>query len=163
MEENQVTNGHLTEEVDKVENAEPTMDSEELLLNQEIPRLEEGAIIEGTVVAVDDDEIAVNVGGKSDYTIPLAELTSEKVESAREIVQVGEKIKVMVLKAGDEKTRLSKRKAEEEEAWQQLKEAFEQRQRVSGKIVRAIKGGLAGQHQRSHCLSSCFPCGSGLR
>ncbi len=142
MEENQVTNGHLTEEVDKVENAEPTMDSEELLLNQEIPRLEEGAIIEGTVVAVDDDEIAVNVGGKSDYTIPLAELTSEKVESAREIVQVGEKIKVMVLKAGDEKTRLSKRKAEEEEAWQQLKEAFEQRQRVSGKIVRAIKGGL---------------------
>src|SRR5690606_12827724 len=28
MEENQVTNGHLTEEVDKVENAEPTMDNE---------------------------------------------------------------------------------------------------------------------------------------
>ncbi|NLW59074.1 MAG: bifunctional 4-hydroxy-3-methylbut-2-enyl diphosphate reductase/30S ribosomal protein S1 [Firmicutes bacterium] len=186
MEEHQVTNGHLTEEVDKVEKAEPTMDSEPvangpmdkemdsvvmaneatgsepvvgetmdseaaaneamdgeaLLLNQEIPRLEEGEIIEGTVVAVADDEIAVNVGGKSDYTIPLAELTSAKVDSAREIVQVGDKIKVMVLKAGDEKTRLSKRKADEELAWLQLKDAFEKHQRVSGKIVRAIKGGL---------------------
>ena len=85
--------------------------------------VEEGAIIEGTVVAVDDDEIAVNVGGKSDYTIPLAELTSEKVESAREIVQVGEKIKSYG--PGKQETRrrwLSKRKAEEEGPWQQLKE-----------------------------------------
>ncbi|MBA2133511.1 bifunctional 4-hydroxy-3-methylbut-2-enyl diphosphate reductase/30S ribosomal protein S1 [Capillibacterium thermochitinicola] len=145
--ENQVTNGHLTEEVDKVENAEATMDSEAmdseaLLLNQEIPRLEVGEIIEATVVAVDDGEIAVNVGGKSDYTIPLAELTSEKVESARELVRVGDRIKVMVLQVGEEKTRLSKKKADEELAWLQLKDAFQKHQRVSGKIIQAVKGGL---------------------
>jgi 4-hydroxy-3-methylbut-2-enyl diphosphate reductase len=142
MEENQVTNGQLTEEVDKVDNDQPAMDSEEMLLNQEIPRLEEGKIVEGTVVAVNDDEIAVNVGGKSDFTIPLAELTSAKVDSAREVAKVGDKIKVMVLKAEDEKTRLSKRKADEELAWQELKDDFEQHRRVSGKIIRAIKGGL---------------------
>lgn len=142
MEENQVTNGYLTEEVDKVDNSQPAMDNSELLLNQEIPRLEEGKIVEGVVVAVNDDEIAVNVGGKSDFTIPLAELTSEKVASAREVVKVGEKIKVMVLKAEDEKTRLSKRKADEELAWQELKTDFEQHRRVAGKILHAIKGGL---------------------
>ncbi len=142
MEENQVTNGHLTEEVDKVNNSQPEMDTGEMLLNQEIPRLEEGKIVEGVVVAVNDDEIAVNVGGKSDFTIPLADLTSEKVASAREVAKVGEQIKVMVLKAADEKTRLSKRKADEELAWQELKADFEQRRRVSGKILRAIKGGL---------------------
>ncbi|HEY8392153.1 MAG TPA: bifunctional 4-hydroxy-3-methylbut-2-enyl diphosphate reductase/30S ribosomal protein S1 [Capillibacterium sp.] len=142
MEENQVTNGHLTEEVDKVDNSQQAMENGELLLNQEIPRLEEGKIIEGVVVAVNDDEIAVNVGGKSDFTIPLADLTSEKVTSAREVVKVGETIKVMVLKAEDEKTRLSKRKADEELAWEELKTAFEQHRRVAGKILHAIKGGL---------------------
>ncbi|NLM36899.1 MAG: 4-hydroxy-3-methylbut-2-enyl diphosphate reductase, partial [Firmicutes bacterium] len=140
--ENQVTNGHLTEEGDQVENTEATMDSEAMLLNQNIPRLEVGEIIEATVVAVDKEEIAVNVGGKSDYTIPLAELTGEKVESAHGLVQVGDKIKVMVLQTGEEKTRLSKRRADEELVWLQMKDAFQNHQRVSGKIVQAVKGGL---------------------
>ena len=148
MEENQVTNGQLTEEVDKVENGEmvpengeSAMDNGEMVL-EEIPNLEQGKIVEGTVVLVNDDEIAVNVGGKSDFTIPLAELTNEKVASAREVVEVGEKINVMVVKAEDEKTQLSKRKADEEGAWEKLKADFEQRRRVTGKIIRAIKGGL---------------------
>jgi 4-hydroxy-3-methylbut-2-enyl diphosphate reductase len=141
--ESALENGEM--EAEKVEpaleNEEKVAENEEMVL-AEIPSLEEGSIVEGIVVLVNDDEIAVNVGGKSDFTIPLAELTNEKVASAREVAAVGDKIKVMVVKAEDEKTQLSKKKADEEGAWNKLKAAFDQRQRVSGTITRAIKGGL---------------------
>ena len=142
MEENQIKSEQLTEEVNKIEASGPAVENGEMRLDQEIPLLEEGSIVEGIIVAVGDDEVAVNVGGKSDLEIPLRELTAEKISSAREVVKVGDKINVMVIKSEDEKTLLSKKRADEEIAWSKLADNYKNRRRVRGQIVQAIKGGL---------------------
>jgi ribosomal protein S1 len=106
-------------------------------------RLEPGQIIEARVVLVREDAAFVDLGGKTDFAIPLAELSAASITSAREVVKEGDLIKVMVTKANDdEKILLSKRRAEEEEVWVDLKEVFQNGKVVSGSITGVVKGGL---------------------
>ncbi len=142
MEENQMINVQPAEGIKEEAVSEAAVDNGEMLLNYEIPRLEEGSIVEGIVVEVNKEEVSVSVGGKSELQIPLRELTNENVASAEEVVQKGDKIKVMVLKSDDDKTILSKRRADEELAWEKLADAYQEHRRVKGKIVQAVKGGL---------------------
>ncbi|MGE5604256.1 MAG: 30S ribosomal protein S1, partial [Bacteroidota bacterium] len=119
------------------------MDEALQIAEERLANLEPGQIIEAKVVLVRDDAVFVDIGGKSDYTIPLAELTTAPVTSARDVVKSGDLIKVMVTKAGDEeKILLSKRRADEEGVWQDLKEAFENQRIVSGSVTGVVKGGL---------------------
>lgn len=110
---------------------------------ERLPNFEPGQIIEAKVVLVRDDAAFVDVGGKSDYTIPLTELSTVPVLSAREVVKSGDSIRVMVTRTGDEdKILLSKRRAEEEQIWIDLKEVFSSRQIVTGSVIGVVKGGL---------------------
>lgn len=119
------------------------MDEAMQMAEERLGNLEPGQIIEAKVVLVRDDAVFVDIGGKSDYTIPLAELTTAPVTSAREVVKSGDLIKVMVTKTGDEdKILLSKRRADEERVWQDLKEAFDSQRIVSGSVTGVVKGGL---------------------
>lgn len=119
------------------------MDEAMQIAEERLGNLEPGQIIEAKVVLVRDDTVFVDIGGKSDYTIPLAELTTAPVTSAREVVKSGDLIKVMVTKTGDEdKILLSKRRADEEKVWQDLKEAFNSQKIVSGSVTGVVKGGL---------------------
>lgn len=119
------------------------MDETMQIAEERLGNLEPGQIIEAKVVLVRDDAVFVDIGGKSDYTIPLAELTTAPVTSAREVVKSGDLIKVMVTKTGDEdKILLSKRRADEEKVWQDLKEAFNSQKIVSGSVTGVVKGGL---------------------
>lgn len=107
------------------------------------PRLEEGRILNGRVVLVQDDVAYVDVGWKSDLPVPLAELTGKKLSSAREVVTEGDTIKVMVIKSADEdKIQLSKRRADEVLLWEEMERAFHEKEKVRGKITAVIKGGL---------------------
>lgn len=119
------------------------MDEAMQIAEERLSNLEPGQIIEAKVILVRDDAVFVDIGGKSDYTIPLAELTTAPVTSAREVVKSGDLIKVMVTKTGDEdKILLSKRRADEERVWQDLKEAFNNQRIVSGSVTGVVKGGL---------------------
>lgn len=111
-------------------------------LKAELPSFKEGDILEGRVVLVQDDAAYVDVGWKSDLAVPLNELTRRKVSSAREVVNEGDTIKVMVIEIEEDKILLSRRRAEEKLAWERLKTAFREKQPVKGKVVAAIKGGL---------------------
>ena len=111
-------------------------------LEAEMPRLEEGQILSGRVVLVQDDAAYVDVNWKSDLPVPLNELTREKVASAREVVKEGDVINVMVIAAEEDKIILSRRRAEEELLWEKLREVFHQKKLIKGKVSAAIKGGL---------------------
>jgi len=108
-------------------------------------QLVEGEIIEAKVILVRDDAAFVDIGGKSDLTIPLEELTHEQVISAKEVVKVGDVLKVMVTKNSrdDEKILLSKRRVDQEQVWIVLEEAQTKGIPVIGKVTEAIKGGLS--------------------
>lgn len=106
--------------------------------------LRQGQIIEAKVVLVRDDAAFVDIGGKSDLTITLDELTTEPVLSAKEVVKAGDIIKVMVIKAGDEeKIKLSKRLYELEKVWVDLEEALAKQTPLEGTGMEVVKGGMS--------------------
>ncbi len=142
MEENMIKNEQALE-VNAVETSESAIENGVSELNQEIPRLEEGSIVNGRVVLVEEDVAFVDVGWKSELQIPLAELSEEKLSSAHDILKVGDEIKAMVLKSEeDDKPLLSKRRADQVVAWSKLEDDFKNHQRVKGEIIQAVKGGL---------------------
>jgi small subunit ribosomal protein S1 len=103
-----------------------------------------GQTIEAKVILVRDDAVFVDIGGKSDLTIPLEELTAEPVSTAKEVVQTGDVIKVLVTKAGDEeKIRLSKRLYEQERIWVDLEAARTEGGTLEGTVTEVVKGGMS--------------------
>ncbi len=108
-----------------------------------------GQIIDARVILVRDDAAFVDIGGKSDLTIPVEELSTQPAVSAKELVKVGDIIKVMVTRTGEEdKIRLSKRLVDQELVWFDLEEAFQKGTPVSGKVLEVIKGGLSIEIKR---------------
>ena len=77
--------------------------------------VERGTILQGRVIQVNQDEVMVDVGGKSEGIIPLRELSAQDVKSASDVVKVGDEIDVMVLRWDDDGTILvSKRRVDQE-------------------------------------------------
>lgn len=102
-----------------------------------------GDIINGKVIEVRDDEVMVDVGGKSEGIIPRRELAVQDVESARDLVAVGDEIEVMVLKWDDDGTiLLSKKKVDSQKVMDSLEKAFESGEVVEGTVTGSVKGGL---------------------
>lgn len=102
-----------------------------------------GDVIKGTVVQVKDDEVMVDVGGKSEGLIPLREISTQEVSSAKEVVQVGDEIEVLVLKWDDDgNILLSKKKVDNKRAMDKLEVSFNEGLTVPGKVIGSVKGGL---------------------
>lgn len=102
-----------------------------------------GEVIKGTVVQVLDDEVMVDVGGKSEGIIPLREMSLKDVGSAKDLVQVGDEIEVLVLKWDDDGTiLLSKKKVDFKKTLDELEVAFNEKRPVDGTVVESVKGGL---------------------
>jgi len=102
-----------------------------------------GDVIKGTVIQVLDDEVMVDVGGKSEGVIPLRELSVKDVNSAKELVSVGEEIEVLVLKWDDDGTiLLSKKKVDSKKVMDQLENDFKEGKVIEGTVAGTVKGGL---------------------
>lgn len=119
------------------------MELQEEGMNVEVKTLRSGETVKGKVVQVDQDEVQVDVGAKSEGVIPLKELTSYNT-NPNEIIQVGDEIDVVVLKAEDEEGRplLSKVRADIEKNWGRLEEAMNNGTVVEGTVREVVKGGL---------------------
>lgn len=102
-----------------------------------------GDVIKGTVVQVLDDEVMVDVGGKSEGIIPLREMSVKEANSARDLVQVGEEIEVLVLKWDDDGTiLLSKKKVDSKRILDELEKVYENKESIEGTVLESVKGGL---------------------
>jgi small subunit ribosomal protein S1 len=134
------------EEVNRDLNTEEVQEQEEGAISyaDSIADIKEDAIVEGTVVKVDDSEVLVNIGYKSDGILPLNELSNVPFESPSEIVNNGDKINVYVLKLEDKEGNvlLSKKKADAINAWHHIEEAYEKQQDVEGVVTEVVKGGV---------------------
>ncbi len=102
-----------------------------------------GDIIKGTIIQVQDDEVMVDVGGKSEGIIPLREMSLKDVNSAKDLVNVGDEIEVMVLKWDDDGTiLLSKKKVDTQKVMDKLGEDFNNGSVIEGTVTGTVKGGL---------------------
>jgi small subunit ribosomal protein S1 len=104
-------------------------------------QIKPGAIIKGTVVAVNDDVVLISAGLKSEAVIPIEQFQNEKGESD---VSVGDVFEVALdaVEDGFGETKLSREKAVRARTWTELEEAFEKSEVVTGVINGRVKGGF---------------------
>ncbi|AEC01841.1 S1 RNA-binding domain-containing protein [Parasphaerochaeta coccoides] len=116
-----------------------------------LDEIEDGTLVTGTVIQVNNEYVFVDVGYKSEGRIPLDEFDV--------IPEDGEKVKVFIItkdgKGGQ--IQISKRRAVTLEKTEDLRKAAEDRSPVLGKFVKVIKGGyeidLGGEY-RGFCPMS---------
>lgn len=102
-----------------------------------------GDIVTGKVIQVLDDEVMVDVGGKSEGIIPLREMTVKDANSAKELVKIGDELEVLVLRWDDDGTiLLSKKKVDSKRAMDKLEEDFNEGRVIDGTVTSSVKGGL---------------------
>jgi small subunit ribosomal protein S1 len=104
----------------------------------------EGDVVTGHVVRIDNDEVLVDIGYKSEGVIPSSELSIRKSVDPSEEVQLGEEVDALVLTKEDQDGRLilSKKRARFEKAWRRIEAAAESGEPVEGQVIEVVKGGL---------------------
>ncbi len=104
------------------------------------------SIIDGRIIRIDDDSALVDVGFKSEGTIPLNEWDPHE-----DPPEVGQNVQVLIEEMEDELGRaddpygmvsLSKRKADKIREWQRVMSTVNEGQVITGMVKRKIKGGL---------------------
>ena len=104
-------------------------------------QIKPGAIIKGTVVAVNEDVVLISAGLKSEAVIPIEQFQNEKGEAD---ISVGDVFDVALdaVEDGFGETKLSREKAVRARTWTELEKAFEKSEVVTGVINGRVKGGF---------------------
>src|SRR4051794_19476409 len=104
----------------------------------------EGDVVSGKVVRIDQDEVLVDIGYKSEGVIPSNELSIRKTVKPSEEVELGEEVDALVLTKEDQEGRLilSKKRARFEKAWRKIEHAADSGEVVPGTVIEVVKGGL---------------------
>jgi small subunit ribosomal protein S1 len=105
---------------------------------------EEGDVVTGRVVRIDQDEVLIDIGYKSEGVIPMNELSIRKSVDPHDEVELGEEVDALVLTKEDQDGRLvlSKKRARFEKAWRRIEHAAESGEPVEGTVIEVVKGGL---------------------
>jgi len=106
--------------------------------------LSEGDVVDGIVVHIDKEGVLVDVGTKSEGIIHPDELSPSPVQSAEDVVAVGERINVYVLQpeSKDGNPILSKKRADFENAWERVQQAYQEGKKLTAMVTDRVKGGL---------------------
>src|SRR5579883_2526813 len=101
----------------------------------------EGTVIKGTVVAIENDSVLIDVGLKSEGRVALKEFATAGRSPE---IKPGDTVEVYLERMEDKngEAQLSREKARREEAWSQLEKSFQANQRVQGVIFGRVKGGF---------------------
>jgi small subunit ribosomal protein S1 len=101
----------------------------------------EGTVIKGTVIAVENDNVLIDVGLKSEGRVPLKEFASAGKPAE---LKAGDVVEVYLERMEDKngEAQISREKARREEAWTQLEKGFQSNERVTGTIFGRVKGGF---------------------
>ena len=117
----------------------------EQMLEESFKTIRNGEVVEGTVINVKPDEIAVDIGYKSDGIIHRSEYTNESNVDLTQVVSVGDKIDAMVIKVndGEGQVALSYKRLAAEKGNKRLEEAFENHEVLTANVAQVLNGGLS--------------------
>jgi len=107
--------------------------------------LNNGDIVDATVVEIRNNEIICDLGGfKYNGQLSLDQLSDDPYLKATDIVKEGETIKVYVVGVNDSegKVVLSRKKIVAMESWNKMKEVYENKEVLDAKIVKVVRGGV---------------------
>lgn len=108
----------------------------------EIPELNVGDTVTGTVVKVEEKQVLVDIGYKTEGIVPISELSSLHVELPSDVVSEGDSVTLQVKKLTDEEVVLSKRAVDAEKAWEDLEAKHDNKEVFETVVKEVVKGGL---------------------
>src|SRR6202453_5369212 len=102
---------------------------------------QEGAVIKGTIVAIENEFAMVDVGLKTEGRISLKEFAMPGIPAD---IKVGDTVEVYLERVENAlgEAVLSRDKARREESWGKLEKAFQNNEKVQGVIFNQVKGGF---------------------
>lgn len=117
----------------------------EQMLEDSLKTIHTGEVVNGKVIDVKEDKIVLNIGYKSDGIITRSEYTNDSNADLRTMVQVGDTMDAKVLKVndGEGQVALSYRRIASDKANKKLEEAFENKEVLTAKVLKAMNGGLS--------------------
>jgi small subunit ribosomal protein S1 len=103
--------------------------------------LQEGAVVKGTVVAIERDLAVIDVGLKTEGRVALREFAGPGRSTE---IKVGDTVEVYLERIENAlgEAVLSRDKARREESWGKLEKAFQNNEKVQGTIFNQVKGGF---------------------
>ncbi|MDA9207377.1 30S ribosomal protein S1 [Octadecabacter sp.] len=120
-----------------------SMDEFEALLNEsfEIDTPQEGSVVKGKVIAVENGQAIIDVGYKMEGRVDVKEFANPG--EAPEI-NVGDSVEVFLRSSENARGEavISREMARREEAWDRLEKAYADEERVEGAIFGRVKGGF---------------------
>ncbi|MCC7002471.1 MAG: S1 RNA-binding domain-containing protein, partial [Gemmatimonadaceae bacterium] len=108
------------------------------LYNGTLASIEEGEIVKATVLEIRENLVVLDIGFKSEGTIPLEEFKDMPD------LKAGDPVEVLLehLEDSEGSVVLSKKKADFMRVWERIRVAYESDQPVEGVLVKKIKGGV---------------------
>jgi small subunit ribosomal protein S1 len=108
------------------------------LYNGTLASIEEGEIVKSRVLEIRENLVVLDIGFKSEGTIPLEEFKDMPD------LKVGDEVEVLLEHLEDQEGSvvLSKKKADFMRVWERIRVAYEGDQAVTGTLVKKIKGGV---------------------
>ena len=117
---------------------EKSREEQEQTYDASLNTIKDKDVTEGTVISLNNREVVVNIGYKSDGIIPLNEFRYNPD------LKVGDKVEVFVENQEDKKGQiiLSHKKARAAKSWDRVNEALENNEIIKGYIKCRTKGGM---------------------
>ncbi len=117
----------------------------EQMLEESLKTIRTGEIVTGKVIDVKEDEIVLNIGYKSDGTIPRSEYTDDQNLDLTTVVQVGDEMEAKVTRVndGEGQVALSYKRLAADRGNKKLEEAFENHEVLTAKVAQVLDGGLS--------------------
>lgn len=112
------------------------------LYETSIRNLQEGNILTGKVININDDTVIVDVGLKSEGKVSLSEFTDPATGAVQ--VEVGDDVEVMVVgrEEKDGLLVLSKQRVDGIKTWQRIDQSMDDGSPVEGTVTSEVKGGF---------------------
>jgi small subunit ribosomal protein S1 len=110
----------------------------EKLYDDTLTEITEKEVIKGTVVGINDKDVIINIGFKSDGLVPVNEFRD------LEELKIGDEVELFIEEQENSLGQLvlSRKKAKMVRAWQEIEDALEHDNVIEGLVKRRTKGGL---------------------
>jgi small subunit ribosomal protein S1 len=116
--------------------------AEEMQNEVEVKTYQIGDIVEGTVSKVEEKHALIDFGYKIDGILPIGEISNIHIEKVADVLSVGDRLELKVIKVSEDDIVLSKRAVENEKAWDTLAEKLNSGEVFEVEVAEVVKGGL---------------------
>lgn len=125
-----------------------SMSMADLLKDYDVKKLNVGDIVKGEILSINNDEAMVNINYYRDGIVKRSEVSHDEVEVS-EVLNVGDTVNLMIvnLDDGDGNVLLSKNKADEIIAWDEVKASYKNNETLNLKVKEQVKGGVVALYK----------------